>query len=125
MHHHQKIGAHLSQARRACGLSIEDVANRMAVTAKTVKNWESGKSVPRANRLHILSGILGVPLAWFYGESEYQPELPEPRSRIDQLEEKVQRIQALQNQLLELSNGLARDVAEIREIDDELEEFAA
>ena len=125
MLNHEKLGVRLSQARQACGLSIEDVANRMSVTAKTVNSWESGKSAPRANRLHILSGILGVPLAWFYGESEYQPELLEPCSRIDQLEEKVQRMQALQNQLLELSKGLARDVAGIREIDDELEELAA
>ncbi len=121
----EKVGVRLGQARQACRLSVEDVADRMAVTAKTVKNWESGKSAPRANRLHILSGILGVPLAWFYGESEYQLEMLVPRSRLDQLEDKVQRIQTLQNQLLKLSKELARDVAEIREIEDEHEELAA
>ena len=60
----QPMGPRLRIARENADLSQEELAGRVGVMVRTVKAWESGKSKPRANRLQMLAGILGVSLSW-------------------------------------------------------------
>ena len=60
----QPMGPRLKVARDNANLSQEQLAGRVGVMVRSVKAWESGKSVPRANRLQMLAGILGVSLSW-------------------------------------------------------------
>jgi transcriptional regulator with XRE-family HTH domain len=58
------FGDRLTGAREAAGLSQAELAKRLGVKVKTLRAWEGDQSEPRANRLSILCGILGVSLIW-------------------------------------------------------------
>ncbi len=65
------FGDRVAGARDALGLSQPDLARRLGVKVKTVRAWENDLSEPRANKLQMLSGVLGVSLMWLLnGEGE-------------------------------------------------------
>lgn len=65
------FGDRLAAARDAAGLSQKELAQRIGVKTKTLREWEDDLSEPRANRLSIFAGILGVSLSWLLtGEGE-------------------------------------------------------
>lgn len=72
------FGDRLAAARDAAGLSQKELAQRVGIKTGTLRNWEEDLSEPRANRLSILAGILGVSLSWLLtgeGEGVAAPEL--------------------------------------------------
>ncbi|MCA8884472.1 MAG: helix-turn-helix transcriptional regulator [Rhodobacteraceae bacterium] len=58
------FGDRLAGAREAAGLTRGELARRMGVKESTIGKWEEDLSEPRANRLQMLSGLLGVSLTW-------------------------------------------------------------
>lgn len=58
------FGDRLAGAREGAGLSQKDLASRVGVRTLTVIAWENDAKEPRANRLQMLAGILGVSLSW-------------------------------------------------------------
>jgi transcriptional regulator with XRE-family HTH domain len=58
------FGDRVAGAREALGMSQDDLAKRLGVKLKTVRGWENDMNEPRANKLQMLSGILGVSLMW-------------------------------------------------------------
>lgn len=58
------LGGRIRRARDAAGLSGAQLARRLGVKTATVSGWESGRAEPRANRLTMLAGILGVSPTW-------------------------------------------------------------
>lgn len=65
------FGDRLAGAREAEGMSQTVLARRLGVKLKTLKGWEEDLSEPRANKLQMLSGVLGVSLIWLLtGEGE-------------------------------------------------------
>jgi transcriptional regulator with XRE-family HTH domain len=47
------------------------LAKRLGVKSKTIEGWEGDMSEPRANRLSMLAGLLGVSIMWLInGEGE-------------------------------------------------------
>ncbi len=65
------FGDRLAAAREAAGLTQKDLAQRVGIKTGTLRNWEGDLSEPRANRVSILAGILGVSLRWLLmGEGE-------------------------------------------------------
>jgi len=58
------FGDRLAAARDAAGLSQKELAQRVGVKSSTLRNWEEDLSEPRANRVSMLAGILGVSLSW-------------------------------------------------------------
>ncbi len=58
------LGGRLDAARTAKGLTRAQLASNLGVMSKTIKNWETDRSEPRANKLVTLSGVLGVPVIW-------------------------------------------------------------
>jgi len=119
------LGQRITESRENKAFTIKDAARRMGVTEKTIKRWESGKTQPRANKLQMLAGILGVPLLWLLdGEYQFDPIEKRP-SRLGKLEQKFERVIALQTELANLSSEIAYEVEALRRIDDELESLAA
>ncbi|SDK15132.1 helix-turn-helix domain-containing protein [Aliiruegeria lutimaris] len=65
------FGDRVAGAREALGLDQAGLARRLGVKLKTVRGWEEDLSEPRANKLQMLSGVLGVSLMWLLnGEGE-------------------------------------------------------
>lgn len=58
------LGDRITAAREQAGLSQAEAARRLGVRQSTFKAWEADGSEPRANRLQMLSGLLGVSLRW-------------------------------------------------------------
>ncbi|MBI1386224.1 MAG: helix-turn-helix domain-containing protein [Rhizobiales bacterium] len=58
------LGGRIERARLASGLSQAQVARRLGVRSATMSAWESDRSEPRANRLVMLAGLLGVSPVW-------------------------------------------------------------
>ena len=119
------LNARLKEAREELGLTIEEIADRMTVSANTVKNWELGRTTPRSNRLHILSGILGVPFAWLLNGGPDQCTQTNRVGRIKRVEQKLERMTQLQSQLSRLNAEITAEISEIRQTDEELETLAA
>jgi len=77
------FGDRMTGAREASGLSQTELARRMGVKVKTVRAWENDQSEPRANKLQMLAGMLGVSIMWLLtgqGDGLDGPETPEPLS---------------------------------------------
>lgn len=58
------FGDRLAAAREAAGMTQKDLAKRVGVKVSTLARWEEDQAEPRANRLQMLSGMLGVSLRW-------------------------------------------------------------
>ncbi|MEM9787378.1 MAG: helix-turn-helix transcriptional regulator [Pseudomonadota bacterium] len=70
------FGDRLAGAREAAGLTQKDFADRLGVKQGVIANWEDDIKEPRANRLQMMAGLLGVSLSWLLtGEGE-GPDAP-------------------------------------------------
>lgn len=58
------LGDRLAAARDAAGLTQLELAQKLGVKAATLDAWENDRREPRANRLQMLTGLLGVSLRW-------------------------------------------------------------
>ncbi|MEH6526970.1 MAG: helix-turn-helix transcriptional regulator [Sneathiella sp.] len=58
------MGGRITMARTARGFSQAQLATRLGVMAKTLKNWETDRSEPRGNKFVTIAGLLGVPVMW-------------------------------------------------------------
>lgn len=78
------LGERISVAREHSGLSEDQLAARLAVQRQTLDDWEGDGAEPRANKLAMLAGILGVSPAWLLsGAGEGVPAPDEDVSVID------------------------------------------
>lgn len=112
------LGGRIEQARIARGYSITQLAQRLAITTATLKKWEADKSDPRANKLFMLTGVLGVELQWLLEGGKGGPKLSSTTPSMGLVTQKLQRMQALQTRLNALVIEVEGDVARVqREID--------
>ena len=58
------FGDRLTFAREAAGLTQEELSGRLGVEVERLAGWEADADEPRANRLQMISGMLGVSLKW-------------------------------------------------------------
>lgn len=60
----QPLGPRIAVAREHAGFTVSELARQLGINERTLKRWESGQQVPRANRMLMLAGLLNVTLAW-------------------------------------------------------------
>ncbi|WP_084862793.1 helix-turn-helix domain-containing protein [Salibaculum halophilum] len=58
------FGDRLAAAREAVSMPQKDLAKKLGVKLGTLRNWEDDLNEPRANKLQMVSGILGVSIRW-------------------------------------------------------------
>jgi len=58
------LGDRIAAAREGAGLSQAELATRLGVRKSTLDAWENDRREPRANRVQLLTGMLGVSLRW-------------------------------------------------------------
>ena len=73
------FGDRLARAREFAGMTQAQLARRLGVKTATIKNWESDRSEPRANRLQMLAGLVNVSIIWLMtGEGDGGPSMQDP-----------------------------------------------
>ncbi|MCO4849212.1 MAG: helix-turn-helix domain-containing protein [Yoonia sp.] len=70
------FGDRLAGAREAAGHSQATLSKQLGVKTVTMQAWENDLKEPRANRLSMLSGMLGVSLVWLLTGEGDGPEEP-------------------------------------------------
>lgn len=61
-----KIGQFISECRKGKGLTQQELANRVGLTAKAVSKWETGKGLPDVSLYETLCKELGITLNEFF-----------------------------------------------------------
>jgi transcriptional regulator with XRE-family HTH domain len=74
------FGDRLTAAREAAGMDQATMAERVGVELQTLQNWEDDLAEPRANRLQMMAGILGVSITWLLSGEGEGVESPAPDS---------------------------------------------
>ncbi len=78
------LGERISVARERAGMSQEELAQALAIKSGMLENWENDAAEPRAQRMTMLGGILGVSAGWLlYGMGEGVPA-PSEEPAIDE-----------------------------------------
>jgi transcriptional regulator with XRE-family HTH domain len=67
LHETASFGERLRQARRDAGYSQEQLGERLHLSDRAVRSWETGEKGPRLKRLRQIAEVLGKPLQWFFG----------------------------------------------------------
>lgn len=84
----------------AKGYSEQQLAHRLGLKGQTIERWESGEKAPRANKLHQLAGVLGVPVIWLVAGEDKPSHGGNPRlDETDGLEDKISKAEGLINEL--------------------------
>ena len=78
------ISAVIKTHRKECGLTQEEMANRLGVTASAVNKWESGASLPDITMLAPIARLLGITVDALLSFRETLTE-EELRSKMDTL----------------------------------------
>lgn len=103
------FGDRLAGARDAAGLDQQGLASKLGVKRAVISAWEDDLKEPRANRLQMVSGILGVSMSWLLtGEGE-GPDAPDSDSPMtDDLIDLLAELRALRGQIAQSGEKLGR-----------------
>ncbi|PRY25344.1 helix-turn-helix protein [Aliiruegeria haliotis] len=104
------FGDRVAGAREAVGLDQPGLAKRLGVKVKTVRAWENDLSEPRANKLQMLSGILGVSLTWLLNGEGDGLEAPseEPDSLVPEIRLLLLEMRQIRSEVDDAAERLAR-----------------
>jgi len=103
------FGDRVAGAREAEGMSQGALARRLGVKLKTVRGWEEDLAEPRANKLQMLSGILGVSLMWLLtGEGDGLEEPEETVVLSPEIKDILLEIRGLKTQLAHSADKLGK-----------------
>ncbi len=92
------LGGRIVRAREACGMTEPQFARHVGVKKTTIQAWETDRSEPRANRLTMIAGILGVSPSWLlYGVGE-SPATETLSDELQLLRQQMERIRELRDQ---------------------------
>ncbi len=104
------FGDRLAAAREDAGMTQAVLAKRLGVKTGTLADWENDLKEPRANRLSMLSGLLGISLSWLLtgkGEGVDAPTFEEPELDGDTLAILTE-LRALRTQIAKNADLLAQ-----------------
>ena len=71
------LGQKIAQARKAAGMTQEELAAALHVTRTTISSWERGRTQPDLDSIRLLSGILRCD--FLSGDAEGKPEQTPPQ----------------------------------------------
>ncbi|MGA0714769.1 MAG: helix-turn-helix domain-containing protein [Gemmobacter sp.] len=108
------FGDRLAGAREAQGMTQSGLARAIGVRIETMRNWEDDRAEPRANRLQMLSGVLGVSIRWLLtGEGE-GPDGPDERERAPEARAVLAELRRLGAEARQLGERVARAERRLR-----------
>jgi transcriptional regulator with XRE-family HTH domain len=104
------FGDRVAGAREAVGIGQPELARRLGVKVKTLRDWENDLAEPRANKLQMLAGILGVSIMWLLnGEGEgVEPPQAAAGETPEQIRDLLVELRAVQAEMDRGAERLAR-----------------
>ena len=69
------LGGKIREARRKCGLSQEQLAERLSVSRSAIAKWETDKGLPDVGNLKILARLLNVSVDHLLDETQMVDDL--------------------------------------------------
>jgi transcriptional regulator with XRE-family HTH domain len=105
------MGGRLSRAREAAGMKAPEFANAVGVGDATLRDWETDRAEPRANRLVAIAGMLNVSPTWLMEGIGQGPKEEEESATITELREQMRRLVDLQEQMKLAIAGMAENIA--------------
>lgn len=107
------LGDRITAAREQAGISQAEAARRLGVRTATIQAWEADASEPRANRLQMLSGLLGVSLLWLMTGEGDGPDPDQARLPND-LRAALGELRALASEQARLADRIAQSEKRLR-----------
>ena len=109
------FGDRLSAAIEKSGMTQKLVAKRLGIKLVTLKSWEQDISEPRANRLSMLAGLLGVSVMWLlHGEGDGVKHSDKETLVPQEINDILFEIRAVQTGLLSSADKLAKLEKQLR-----------
>ena len=109
------FGDRLSAAIEKSGMTQKLVAKRLGIKVATLKLWEQDISEPRANRLSMLAGLLGVSIMWLlHGEGDGVEHSDNETQVTPEINDLLFEVRALQTGLLSSADKLAKLEKQLR-----------
>lgn len=108
------FGDRLAGAREACGMTRAQLARRIGVKETALAKWEDDLAEPRANRLQMLSGVLGVSLGWLLTAEGQGPEGPVADHTVED------DVRAILTELRQVRSDLTRQVERVGRLEKRL-----
>lgn len=109
------FGDRLSAAIEKSGMTQKLVAKRLGIKVTTLKSWEQDISEPRANRLSMLAGLLGVSIMWLlHGEGDGVEHSDNETQVTPEINDLLFEVRALQTGLLSSADKLAKLEKQLR-----------
>ena len=109
------FGDRLSAAIEKSGMTQKLVAKRLGIKLVTLKSWEQDISEPRANRLSMLAGLLGVSVMWLlHGEGDGVEHLDKETQVPPEINDLLFEIRAVQTGLLSSADKFAKLEKQLR-----------
>jgi len=103
------FGDRLAGARDAAGMTQAALASRLGIKTAVVVAWEDDLKEPRANRLQMMSGILGVSMAWLLTGAGEGPDAPEDEGTLsNDVLDLLAEVRTLRSEILRSSEKLGR-----------------
>ena len=109
------FGDRLSAAIEKSGMTQKLVAKRLGIKVTTLKSWEQDISEPRANRLSMLAGLLGVSIMWLlHGEGDGVEHSDNETQVTPEINDLLFEVRVLQTGLLSSADKLAKLEKQLR-----------
>lgn len=109
------FGDRLAGAREATGLDQKGLAAKLGVKASVIQAWENDLKEPRANRLQMVSGVLGVSMSWLLTGEGTGPDGPDESSPMtSDLVDLLAELRALRGQIAQSGEKLGRLEKQLR-----------
>lgn len=70
-----RIGKRIAELRKSKGLTQEELATRLCITAQAISKWERGIGLPDVTIFPALADALGVSVAFLFGEDTQNEDL--------------------------------------------------
>jgi transcriptional regulator with XRE-family HTH domain len=111
------FGDRVAGAREALGIGQPELARRLGIKVKTLRDWENDLAEPRANKLQMLAGILGVSLMWLLNGEGDGVEAPRAGAEAnDQIRDLLLELRAVQAEIDRGAERLARVEKRLRQM---------
>ena len=110
------FGDRLAAAREASGMTQESFAKRLGVKLATLSRWEDDIAEPRANRLSMMSGILGVSMTWLITGAGEGVDGPDVDAKDESFHEVLAELRAVRAELTAKAEHVGRIEKRLRKI---------